>query len=71
MLPRLDELEADLLTRRDRAETEGWLGELEGIDLTLSSLRDKRQEAQRLTRTTTGDLGLPILPAHRTQEREA
>jgi hypothetical protein len=35
MLPRLDELEADLLTRRTRAEAEGWRGELEGIDLTF------------------------------------
>lgn len=29
LLPRLDELETDLLTRRQRAQDEGWLGELE------------------------------------------
>lgn len=37
MLPRLDEIEADLLARQARAEAEGWLGEIEGIDLTSPS----------------------------------
>ena len=35
--PAWTRLEADLLTRRGRAEAEGWLGEIEGIDLTLAS----------------------------------
>ncbi|WP_251020331.1 hypothetical protein [Streptomyces sp. ISL-98] len=47
MLPRLDEIETDLLARRARAEQEGWLGEIEGIDLTLTFLREKREESQR------------------------
>jgi Phage integrase family len=59
MLPRLEELEVDLLARRARAEAEGWLGELEGIDLTLSFLRDKRAEARRLSRVTPVHLGMP------------
>ncbi|MFF3069992.1 hypothetical protein ACFVSN_29535 [Kitasatospora sp. NPDC057904] len=37
MLGRLNELETDLLTRRERAEAEGWFGEIEGLDLTLRS----------------------------------
>jgi hypothetical protein len=49
MLSRLDELERDLVTRRQRAETERWLGEIEGIDLTLAFLRTKREQAQRLS----------------------
>jgi hypothetical protein len=49
MISRLDELERDLLTRRQRAETERWLGEIEGIDLTLSFLRAKRDQARRLS----------------------
>jgi hypothetical protein len=61
MLPRLEELEADLLARRARAEAEGWLGELEGIELTLTFLRDKRHQAQRLTRSGPVHLGLPII----------
>jgi site-specific recombinase XerD len=51
MLPRLDELEADLHSRRDHAQTKGWLGELEGLDLTLRFLAEKRAEATRLGRT--------------------
>jgi len=43
MLMRFGEIEADLVTRRRRAEDEGWLGEIEGIDLTLSFLRGKRR----------------------------
>ncbi|MFE2638390.1 tyrosine-type recombinase/integrase [Streptomyces scopuliridis] len=47
MLPRLDEIENDLLSRRGRAEQEGWRGEIEGIDLTLTFLRPKaRRESE-------------------------
>ena len=47
VLARLDELEGDLQARRDRASGEGWLGEVEGIDLTLTFLRQKREQAKR------------------------
>lgn len=57
MLPRLNEIEADLLVRRERAETQGWHGEIEGIDLTLSFLRSKRTHTQRFTRRV--QLGIP------------
>lgn len=59
MLPRLAELEADLLDRRARAEAEGWIGETEGIDLTLTFLRPKRDETQRRTQQPPVDLGIP------------
>jgi hypothetical protein len=62
MLARLDEIDTDLLTRRARAETEGWLGELEGIDLTRNFLRTKRNEAVKLLRTRPVDLGIPTMP---------
>ena len=61
MLSRMDEIEADLLQRRARAEAERWLGEIEGIDLTLAFLRDKRREAHRLSRTAPIHLG-PLPP---------
>jgi hypothetical protein len=61
MLPRLDEIETDLLDRRARAEQEGWLGEIEGIDLTLTFLRQKREESQRLARIAPVNLGMPGL----------
>jgi hypothetical protein len=59
MLPRLYELEQDLLDRRQHAEAEGWIGEIEGIDLTLTFLRGKRDEASRRSRQPIVDLGLP------------
>jgi hypothetical protein len=62
MPPRLDELEADLTARRSRAEHEGWLGEIGGIDLTLTFVRQKREQVQRHRRTTVV-LGLPTRPS--------
>ncbi|SFO73810.1 Phage integrase family protein [Actinomadura madurae] len=63
MLPRLDEVEADLLTRRARAETEGWLGEIEGLDLTLTFLRQKRDQTRRLAKVAPLNLGMPGMPS--------
>ena len=62
MLPRLEEIEADLLARRTRAEAEGWLGEIEGINLTLAFLRDKRAQTERTQARSTVLLGLPTTP---------
>lgn len=62
MLTRLDELEADLIRRRDQATEQGWRGELEGLDLTLSFLREKRDQARRLTMPAVVHLGLPRSP---------
>jgi hypothetical protein len=59
MLPRLNELEADLIDRRRRALDTGWLGELEGIDLTLRLLREKQAGAVRLARHEPVSLGMP------------
>jgi hypothetical protein len=64
MLTRLDELESDLLHRLKRAHAEQWLGEIEGINLTLTFLRDKREEARRSHRRTPVSLGLPAMPPH-------
>ncbi|MFI8489416.1 tyrosine-type recombinase/integrase [Streptomyces rubrogriseus] len=60
MITRLEEIEVDLLARRARAESEGWLGETEGIELTLTLLRQKHSEAMRLSgMPRTVDLGIP------------
>jgi hypothetical protein len=61
MLPRLDEIEDDLLARRARAEHEAWLGEVEGIDLTLTFLRQKREETTRLAHVAPFELGMPLI----------
>jgi hypothetical protein len=60
-IDRLDEINTDLIARRERAQTEGWLGEIEGIDLTLRFLHDKRADAQHLTRLEPTNLGMPTI----------
>lgn len=62
MISRLTDIETDLEQRRQRAHEEGWLGEIEGIDLTLTLLRSKRDEASRLSIRNTA-LGTPGLPS--------
>ncbi|MFM9700680.1 tyrosine-type recombinase/integrase [Streptomyces europaeiscabiei] len=60
MIPRLDEIGIDLQQRRERAEREGWPGEIEGIDLTISFLQAKRIEGLRSQRLGQHvDLSLP------------
>ncbi|WP_328791524.1 tyrosine-type recombinase/integrase [Streptomyces sp. NBC_00273] len=61
MLARLEELEADLLARLRRAEEENWLGEVEGINLTLTFLQAKREETERQARRPSVSLGIPKL----------
>jgi len=63
MLPRLDELEEDLKARRRRAQEEGWRGEIEGLGLTLTFLRGKRAQTQRMMRVGGPgqvDLRMPV-----------
>jgi molecular chaperone GrpE (heat shock protein) len=61
MLPRLDEIEADLKARQDRAESEGWRGEIEGIEVTLDHLRSKRDRVQRIGPTRAVTLPMPVV----------
>jgi hypothetical protein len=63
MLGRLDELETDLLARRQRAETKGWTGEVGGIDLTLIFLCTKRDDTQRRIRRPAAGLTIQRLSA--------
>ncbi|MEV8529125.1 hypothetical protein AB0451_34130 [Streptomyces sp. NPDC052000] len=71
MLLRLDEIEVDLLDRQIRAEAEGWLGEIEGIDLSLSSfLRQKRDQTRRLARVAPVCLGIPGIAPRSAARRE-
>ncbi|MFD9456679.1 tyrosine-type recombinase/integrase [Streptomyces sp. NPDC059985] len=70
MLSRLNELEADLLQRLARAEAEGWIGEAEGITLTLTFLRSKRDETERQVQRPKVHLGIPR-PRNSTTAAEA
>ena len=44
---------------QERTAHEGWLGEIEGIDLALAFLRQKRDQARRLARIAPTGLGMP------------
>ncbi|TBO58175.1 recombinase [Streptomyces kasugaensis] len=63
MLPRLKETDKDLILRRKRAEERQWLGDIEGIDLTLLFIRTKQADAARPTRRTPVALGTPTVPS--------
>ncbi|MBT2597838.1 hypothetical protein [Arthrobacter sp. ISL-72] len=63
MIARLDEIKTDPIARRELAETKGWLGELEGIDLTLKFLKEKRADAQRSLQRYPTNLGIPAIRA--------
>jgi hypothetical protein len=55
-----------MLARRDHARTQGWLGEIDGIDLTLRFLAGKRAETLRLARfshDTVTSIGMPAIGA--------
>ena len=53
MLPRLAEVEKDLALRRKRAEEKQWLGEIEGIDMTLTFVRTKQADSARPAQRST------------------
>lgn len=60
MIGRLHEINTDFVARRELAETKS-LGEIEGIDLTLQFLQDKRADAHRLAGLGPIALGIPAI----------
>jgi hypothetical protein len=55
---RILEIRDNLETRIAEAEREGWLGEVEGLKVSLAGANDKLTQIDRRSRTTT-DLGMP------------
>ena len=60
--PRIAEIRDNLIARIAEAEHEGWLGEAEGLKISLAGAEDKLAQIGRHPGTATVDLGLPILP---------
>ena len=59
---RLVEIRDNLLDRITEAEREGWLGEIEGLKVSLAGASDKvAQIDRRSTKGTVTDLGLPTM----------
>jgi hypothetical protein len=56
--PRIAEIRDNLTARIAEAEREGWLGEAEGLKISLAGAEDNLAQIDRRTRTTT-DLGMP------------
>jgi len=58
--PRLLEIRDNLADRIEEAEREGWLGEVDGLKISLAGANDKlTQLDRRTTNSTTVSLGLP------------
>jgi len=57
---RLIDIRDNLIARVTEAQREGWLGEVEGLQLSLAGAQDKLAQIDRRA-TTTVDLGLPRL----------
>jgi hypothetical protein len=60
---RLVEIRDNLLARIAEAEREGWLGEVEGLQVSLAGAEDKLAQlhAEQSRRGTAIDLGMPTV----------
>jgi hypothetical protein len=56
--PRIAEIRDNLIARITEAEQEGWIGEVEGLKISLAGADDKLAQIDRRARTTT-DLPTP------------
>jgi hypothetical protein len=60
--PRIAEIRDNLIARIAEAEREGWLGEAEGLKISLAGANDKLAQIDRRTRHhTTVEIGLPTI----------
>jgi hypothetical protein len=60
--PRITEIRDNLAARINEAEREGWLGEVEGLKVSLAGAEEKLAQIDRRARTAPVDLGLPAVP---------
>jgi len=70
---RLIEIRDNLLARIDGARREGWLGEVDGLQISLDGARQKLAQIDQFNEHRTSvNLGLPTFPeiAGRTSSRE-
>jgi hypothetical protein len=60
--PRIAEIRDNLIARITEAEHEGWLGEVEGLKVSLAGAEDKLAQLDRRSHTTVA-LGTPGRPS--------
>ena len=59
--PRIAEIRDNLTARIAEADREGWLGEAEGLKISLAGAQDKLAQIDRRAKTaSTVDLGMPV-----------
>jgi hypothetical protein len=58
--PRIAEIRDNLLARITEAEHEGWLGEVEGLKVSLAGAQDKLAQFDRRSQTAV-NLGIPAI----------
>ncbi|MFF8431118.1 hypothetical protein ACF07Y_39480 [Streptomyces sp. NPDC016566] len=56
---RLEEIRDNLLARIAEAEREGWLGEVEGLQVSLAGAQQKLAQVDQFAARTTVNLGMP------------
>ena len=57
--PRIVEIRDNLIARIDEAEREGWLGEVQGLTISLAGANDKLAQIDQRPPTTAVNLGMP------------
>lgn len=65
---RLEEIIRNLTDRIDEARANGWLGEVQGLQISIEAARSKLASLDRLARNrsrTSINLGMPTSPAER------
>jgi len=60
--PRIASIRDNLIARISEAEREGWLGEIEGLKISLAGASDKLAQIDRRASRQTTDLGMPAIP---------
>jgi hypothetical protein len=63
--PRLAEIRDNLIARISEAEHQGWLGEVEGLKISLAGADDKLTQIDRRARRQPVDLGIPAIRTSR------
>ncbi|WP_239090095.1 site-specific integrase [Sphaerimonospora thailandensis] len=58
-LPRLTEIRDNLLARIDEARQQGWLGEVDGLKVSLSAANNKIAQIEESARRRPTELGMP------------
>jgi hypothetical protein len=61
---RLAEIRDNLKARIAEAEREGWLGEVEGLQVSLAAAEDKLAQIDKHVNNRGVDLGTPTLPTN-------